>query len=470
MKILKKNISFKDGSGSIMLRPETTEDLWHTYNLLRHDDLVRCTTVRKIVKESNNVTGSSTSSKKRMMLTIRIKKIDFDSESEEVRISGVVESENTNGVRLGSHHTLKIKPYTNYTLEKLCWDQIYLEIIDDACNPTLNSEIAAIVMHMGLAHVCLITGSLTVTKARIETNIPKKRTGSSNNAKAIKKFFEAVYQALLRHIDFNKIKVIMIGSPGYVKDDFFIYLKEESVRRDDRQLMDNKQKFVLVKASNGHKYAIEDIFSDPSIMKRCEDTKVAKEVLILQKFMRMMDTNPDKAYYGYNHVVSASNQLAIDSLLVTDELFRCSSSIQIRKQYIDLVDDVRANGGTVYIFSSMHISGQQLQLVSGVAAILRYPLPDLDELELQAEEYENDNQDNNDNDEDEAYDYDNGGGYDSNDSSIDEDEENLARAKEDLEMMNFNVDDEIKNLARVKEEKDDMEMMALANAMADFHE
>jgi protein pelota len=29
----------------------------------------------------------------------------------------------------------------------------------------------------------------------------------------------------------------------------------------------------------------------------------------------------------------------------------------------------------------MHVSGQQLNQVSGVAAILRYPLPDLDELE-----------------------------------------------------------------------------------------
>jgi hypothetical protein len=27
--------------------------------------------------------------------------------------------------------------------------------------------------------------------------------------------------------------------------------------------------------------------------------------------------------------------------------------------------------------STMHVSGQQLQLVSGVAAILRYPMPDL---------------------------------------------------------------------------------------------
>ena len=35
MKIIKRNISAKDGSGSIMLRPENPEDLWHAYNLLQ---------------------------------------------------------------------------------------------------------------------------------------------------------------------------------------------------------------------------------------------------------------------------------------------------------------------------------------------------------------------------------------------------------------------------------------------------
>jgi protein pelota len=55
--------------------------------------------------------------------------------------------------------------------------------------------------------------------------------------------------------------------------------------------------------------------------------------------------------------------------------------VKLRKQYVQLVESVRENGGQVFIFSSMHVSGQQLQQVSGIAAILRYPLPDLDELE-----------------------------------------------------------------------------------------
>ena len=62
-----------------------------------------------------------------------------------------------------------------------------------------------------------MTGELTVLKAKILTNIPKKRTGSSAHGKAIAKFFEAVYQAIIRHVDFERIKCIICASPGYVK-------------------------------------------------------------------------------------------------------------------------------------------------------------------------------------------------------------------------------------------------------------
>lgn len=107
---------------------------------------------------------------------------------------------------------------------------------------------------------------------------------------------------------------------------------------------------------------------------------MSKEIEVLNKFMRLLDTCPEKAYYGYFHVQKANEELAIDSLLISDELFR-SSDVLTRKKYVTLVESVRERGGTVYIFSTMHVSGQQLQQVSGVAAILRYPLPDLDELE-----------------------------------------------------------------------------------------
>lgn len=48
MKLLKKQISEKDGAGSVLLRAEEPEDMWHIYNLILVGDSVKTTTVRKV--------------------------------------------------------------------------------------------------------------------------------------------------------------------------------------------------------------------------------------------------------------------------------------------------------------------------------------------------------------------------------------------------------------------------------------
>uniref|UniRef100_A0A671LT02 Protein pelota homolog n=2 Tax=Sinocyclocheilus TaxID=75365 RepID=A0A671LT02_9TELE len=50
-------------------------------------------------------------------------------------------------------------------------------------------------------------------------------------------------------------------------------------------------------------------------------------------------------------------------------------------RYVRLVDNVKENGGNVRIFSSLHVSGEQLNQLSGVAAILRFPIADVSEAE-----------------------------------------------------------------------------------------
>ena len=46
-----------------------------------------------------------------------------------------------------------------------------------ACDPMQHADLGAIVMQEGLANVCLVTTSMTLVRAKIETNIPRKRKG-----------------------------------------------------------------------------------------------------------------------------------------------------------------------------------------------------------------------------------------------------------------------------------------------------
>lgn len=64
-----------------------------------------------------------------------------------------------------------------------------------------------------------------------------------------------------------------------------------------------------------------------------------------------------------------------------DKLFRINN-VSKRKKYADLVEGVREAGGEALVFSSMHVSGEALNNLSGVAAILRFPLPELEDQEL----------------------------------------------------------------------------------------
>lgn len=45
-----------------------------------------------------------------------------------------------------------------------------------------------------------------------------------------------------------------------------------------------------------------------------------------------------------------------------------------------MMDIVNSSGGQVVIFSRMHVSGEELEKVTGVAALLRYPCPELQDL------------------------------------------------------------------------------------------
>ncbi len=53
------------------------------------------------------------------------------------------------------------------------------------------------------------------------------------------------------------VKCILVASPGFVKDQFITYLFKEAVRQDNKILLENRPKFMLVHSSSGHKYSLK---------------------------------------------------------------------------------------------------------------------------------------------------------------------------------------------------------------------
>jgi protein pelota len=103
------------------------------------------------------------------------------------------------------------------------------------------------------------------------------------------------------------------------------------------------------------------------------------EVKAMQDFHRLMTLEPDRAWYGYEQVRRAHLQRAVQTLMVTDTLFK-SKDVQERRRYVQLVEDVKQAGGDVLLLSAQHVSGEELTQLTGVAAILRFGI---DETEME---------------------------------------------------------------------------------------
>ena len=336
-------------------------------------DKLEASTFRKVVSTSS--TGTTSSEKKRTTLLLEVEDVNFDPKESHLRIKGRNIKENKY-VRLGAYHTIDLEPNRKFTLVKSCWDAIFLHRLEVACDAGRDADVAAVVMHQGLAYVCLITKHMTVTKAKLEVNIPKKGRGSTTqHDKAMTRFYEAVLQAVDRHIDFDVVKVLLIASPGFVNENFLKYMKKQMLLRNElKYLIEHQSKMVLTKSSSGHKHALAEVLGDAKVMSRLTETKAAKEVKALEDFMKMLNDNPDRAFYGFKHVAHACESGAISTLLVTDDLFRSQESVKTRRMYVKLTEDVKESGGEVLVFSKLHVSGERLSQISGVAAILRFPI------------------------------------------------------------------------------------------------
>ena len=164
------------------------------------------------------------------------------------------------------------------------------------------------------------------------------------------------------------------------------------MKTDNKLLFENKSKFLLVHASSGFKHALKEVLADPAVQARLADTKASEEVVCsknlkytfyfkvrsLDAFYKMLKNEPAKAFYGPKHVALAVESEAVETLLICDKLFR-ARGVAERRKYVEMVDKVREVGGEVRVFSSLHVSGEQLEQLSGLCAILRFPMAELED-------------------------------------------------------------------------------------------
>lgn len=398
MKLERSTIDAKHGTGSAVLIPEEPEDMWHAYNLIQPYDRVRATALRKVARTQND-TGSVSQERVKLNLTISVISTDFDVGSGQLHVAGRV-AEEVEHVKLGSHHTLDLELNRRFTLVKGedekggLWDSVALEMLREACDTERKAELWAVVMGEGVANICLITEHQTILRQRVEVAVPRKRRGGiDGHDKGMDKFFSTTLSTLWRHMesarqanekdkDNKKTVPLLLASPGFLAQSFLAYVKSEASRTNNKALLALLPSVLVAHSSSHHVHALKEVLASPAVLSKLSDTKYARETALMDKLTELLRLDDGRAWYGPREVERAVDKGAVGRgggvLLLSNALFR-SQDVAERRRWVRLVDRVQGvEGGEVRILSSLHESGKRLEGLGNVAAILTFPLEDLD--------------------------------------------------------------------------------------------
>ncbi|CAM0953533.1 unnamed protein product [Alopecurus aequalis] len=368
MKLLKESIVVPNGPGSVELLPETHDDMWDAYNLILAGDTIEALTARRITSRDMERVS--------VVLEIAVVHVEYsnDKGGSVLRVRGKNLTK-TEHVQVGQYHTIMLEPKKRFVLRKNLWDWPARHTLERSCDNDA-ADLPVLLMQEGLANLYLVGGSVATKKARVKMTIPRKH-GDGAYDTALKEFFARVLDAFLNHVDLGLDQIAVFAGPGFTKDQFRDYM----VAKDAGRRGDIKARIVLASASSAYRHSLKEVLGVASVMAQIKDTRAALEVPALQEFFTMIATDSDRACYGPKHVEVANERLAIRTLLLTDTWFR-NPDVVARRKYVDLAESVRKLGGTVHVMSSMHVSGNHLEQLTGIAAVLRFPLPELDEIEM----------------------------------------------------------------------------------------
>lgn len=360
MKILKRILK----EGKIVLKIETLDDLWHLYNVVAPSDTVISRTTRR-VKVGDEDARKQESVRKPMTLVLEVEDVAFHSFSNRIRIKGKILEGPSDLVNIGSYHTFNIEEGDTLTIIKQSWPGYLLKRLEEAERSQARPMCLIVTIEDGVSELFLAADFGIREAVRVRTSISRKRGDQKSYDATMKDFFSDVAVALKSQLEQHSIGLIVIAGPGFVKDHFGEFLKTVGIK--------GLPPVVVEGTSNVGVTGAKEILYRGVISQALVELKLEIETKLIESVITHLSKDDGLVAYGEDEVEKAVQFGAVEDLLITDKKLR-EATDENRHRMDKLIRDTEKTRGKFHIVSTDHPSGDQLQNLSGIAAILRFKL------------------------------------------------------------------------------------------------
>lgn len=349
MEIIKTN--FKNGTATLHINSQ--DDLWYLSHIIETGDLIKTKTTRKI-KIGEHERAKVT--KKTLTLKIEAETIELGEEGHSLRINGKVK-EGTEDVPKDSYHSLSLEQGSTVTIEKGLWLSYQKQKLKEASERSYNYLICIFDREEALFALTKNFGYDILVK--IKGDVAKK-----DQTITIKKDF---HQELIKALDVYagryEPEAIILASPAFYKEDLFKKIKDKEL----------KKQIVLSICSSVSEHALNEVLKRPELAQTLKESRAREEQLLIEELLSEINKK-GLATYGWKEVNEAVAAGAVKDLLVSDDFIKQKKATKEFSQLDQQMKHVDTLKGKIHLLSSKQESGQKLNGLGGIAALLRFKL------------------------------------------------------------------------------------------------
>lgn len=347
---LVKVLARDDEGGSLRLRVDSLDDLWHLRELVERGDVAIAQTWRtadiQVVERAGKV------EKRPVTLGVRVENVEWDAYSNRVRLLGpIVEGAQD----VGSYHTISIEPGMDVTIRKpRGWRAHQEDRLKEAIAATSRPLVTILSIEENEAVIALLRQYGVQKMAEIVGHVSGKRHAPTKGEEEA--FFDEI---LLGLRDYRpEGGPLLIVGPGFAKERFLAYARAKQAALVAGAGVEGTGQAGMT--------GVHEALKRGSVDRVAKDQRVAQEAQLVERFLEAVATDAPVAY-GLDHVRHALDVGAVDVLLVADHRVREGPGET-------LLDLARRTGAEAHVVSTHHEAGKRFDALTGYGALLRYPL------------------------------------------------------------------------------------------------
>ncbi|MDD5499874.1 MAG: hypothetical protein PHT91_03295 [Candidatus Nanoarchaeia archaeon] len=348
MKVIKSNFKINE----VTVKIESLDDLWYLSQIIVPGTIIKGKTFRKVSVNEKE------SDRKHVFIELISEKIEFKEFEDILKILGKIEASSDERVQKGEHHSFNLSINDEITILKE-WSSIDKEYLNKSKGSDANLMLVAADYGdamMAYYHNYSIEYSATLSE---ELGGKKELESYEKNKSGFVKTLLSGINEIAKN---RKIKAVLIGATMSLIDALKSSIK-------DYDYIKKISYFSKINYSN--KNGIKELINSGEAEKMLEKTQYYSQQKTVASLLELISKNK-KSAYAYTHVKKAVNKGAVEHLILTTQFIKKSRENSTFKEADALIKEASKIGAELSIIDSNSDIGEQIDNLSGIAAILRY--------------------------------------------------------------------------------------------------